>query len=276
MTDVLSQLVSNTLKPSALPRLVDPQTGELWEADLPATAEVVNYRMSPEWEAMQDALAGAPIRLPMLDRYTLGNGRNAAQWTPPEDSMLPPVTDVEGVVVLNTRYRFFYDTPYSPQKSTPPACVSFDSVSGMGQPGGDCDMCKYKRRGSMRLINPARDSGASACQERGMAFVLPIGSPLPVVLDLSPSAADTLANQLLRSATAHKGLRLHQAIWNFGLVPYRDTAAVRLALRGLLDSTDEDYINEYAALNHAAVLCFHTWLLDVIKGGAHQGEDGAW
>jgi len=96
-------------------------------------------------EAMMEDCQGLEF---FFDRVKLPAGGGTAFEIPSaegEDSEM--VKDITGIIVYNHPAYAYYQDKYT-GGNNPPDCGSFDGVTGIGTPGGDCATCPYNRFGS--------------------------------------------------------------------------------------------------------------------------------
>lgn len=83
----------------------------------------------------------------------------------------------------------------------PPVCVSEDSITGVGDPGGDCLSCPYAQFGTA-------DKGAGqACKQRRLLFLLREGNLLPAVVSIPPTSLK--ASKQYMVSLVSRGIPLH-------------------------------------------------------------------
>ena len=87
----------------------------------------------------------------------------------------------------------------------PPACSSLDSVTGVGDPGGECVACPYNQWGSA-----GEGRRGKACRQITRLFFLLPDSLLPVLYPAPPSAFQLAKAYVVRLAA--QGVPYHQVI----------------------------------------------------------------
>lgn len=101
----------------------------------------------------------------------------ATTWAVPTPFGMEASEDLSGVVVSWKRVRAYWENP--DPTGEPPACISHDTVRGIGKPGGACRSCPLAQWGS----SPKSDK-AQACKESEIWFLLRADGLLPIVLRL--------------------------------------------------------------------------------------------
>jgi len=79
--------------------------------------------------------------------------------------------------------------------SQPPDCASFDLVTGIGDPGGDCGVCPFSQFGS-----DSKGGRGQACNEIRFVFMLRPDSYIPAVVQIPPSSVKAITSYFLRLA----------------------------------------------------------------------------
>ena len=103
-----------------------------------------------------------------------------------------PSTTVKGIIVMQHMSRAYWPGGGGEDAvaSGPPQCSSEDSVTGVGDPGGDCSECPMARPGS------SGKSRAQACKLVRNLYVLLPGEMLPAVLQCPPGSLQNARNYL--------------------------------------------------------------------------------
>lgn len=100
------------------------------------------------------------------------------------------VKEFSAVILYHHPMRAFYKEAYT-GGTNPPDCGSFDSLIGVGNPGGDCESCLYNEFGTG--IN-----GAKACKERRRLYLLKEGDIFPMILSLPTGSLKSFSKYLMR------------------------------------------------------------------------------
>ena len=99
------------------------------------------------------------------------------------------VKEFDAVILYHHPMRAYYDAPYT-GGNNPPTCCSFDNISGVGTPGGDCVHCLYNEFGTG--VN-----GAKACKERRRLYLLREGDIFPLIMSLPTGSLKPFSRYLL-------------------------------------------------------------------------------
>lgn len=125
-------------------------------------------------EAMSDDCAGLEFK---FDRIRIPAGGMTAFEIPSEDGEGSDlVKEIEAVVLYSHPANSYYMEAYK-GGSNPPACGSFDGVTGIGNPGGLCKNCLFNQFGS-------GEGKSKACKNRRMLYLLRENEIFPLTLNL--------------------------------------------------------------------------------------------
>lgn len=124
-----------------------------------------------------------------------------------EDGECIPVKDFKGVILYHHPLLMYYKEKYT-GGNNPPDCGSYDSVTGQGDPGGNCRTCPYNQFGS-------GENGGKACKSRRRLYILREGEIFPLLLHLPPGSLRELTQYLKRLLT--KGKRSNMVVTRFSL-----------------------------------------------------------
>jgi hypothetical protein len=124
-------------------------------------------------------------------------------WEMPDGSV---GKSFEGVLLLRQPVRAYWPLSIDDTGGgDPPACSSLDSVTGVGDPGGDCVVCPHNQWGS------AGDGRrGKACRQITRLFFLLPDSLLPVLYPAPPSAFALAKAYVVRLAA--QGVPYHQVV----------------------------------------------------------------
>lgn len=117
------------------------------------------------------------------------------------------VRTITGVVIAKRKVRAYWPARLGQGGAggagAPPACVSLDSVIGVGDPGGDCAVCPFAQFGSA-----VRDDGTAgrgqACKQSEELFIATAEQPLPMVVRVSAASLDRIRKFWLLMAQSSK------------------------------------------------------------------------
>lgn len=96
---------------------------------------------------------------------------------PGENPDSPETVKEFSAVILHHHPLYAYYTDKYTGGSNPPDCGSFDGITGVGNPGGDCAGCPFNKFGS-------GENGAKACKNRRRIYLLREGEIFPMILSL--------------------------------------------------------------------------------------------
>ncbi|MCC8104456.1 MAG: hypothetical protein LIO99_00275 [Clostridiales bacterium] len=174
-------------------------------------------------EALADDCQGLEFA---FDRVRLPAGGGTAFEIPSEEGDdYEMAKDITGVIVYNHPAFAYYRDKYT-GGNNPPDCGSFDGVTGIGTPGGDCANCPYNRFGS-------GDGQSKLCKNKRMLYVLREGELFPITLSLPTGSLKAFTNYVksqlskgrklnrvvtkisLKKATNASGIAFSQAVFSF-------------------------------------------------------------
>lgn len=137
-------------------------------------------RISECLQTIRDNLAGQKVDEFDLDRIHVPAGKGLS-W---QISGLVEAEEKEirGVVVYQRASRAYWQHGIDDGQRTPPDCQSADLVTGVGNPGGLCEVCSFARFGT------ALKGKGQACRETHALFILRPGHMLPAVVVVPPTS----------------------------------------------------------------------------------------
>ena len=134
-----------------------------------------------------------------------------------------PTEKIYGVVLLRDAYRAYWERSFDDSGGgEPPNCSSEDLVTGIGEPGGECQKCPLNQWESA-----AKGSG-KACQEKARMFVAIEGSLLPLFMQLPLTSA--LAARAYALNLAGKGLDLWDVVTEISLEPAKSAGGINYSV----------------------------------------------
>lgn len=185
-------------------------------------------------DAMADDLAGMEFG---IDRIKIPSGGATMFELPSDDSDEPEmVSEIIGVIPYSHPAYAYYQTKYE-GGNNPPDCGSFDGVTGIGTPGGDCKTCPYNRFGS-------GEGQSKACKNRRMLYIIREREIFPLELSLPTGSLKAFTNYVksqlskgrrlnaivtkirLKKATNSRGIAFSQAVFSFERLLNKDEAEV--------------------------------------------------
>lgn len=130
--------------------------------------------------------------------------------------------ELEGIIVYHKLPRGRWEgTIDETGGGQPPVCVSEDSITGIGDPGGDCLTCPFAQYGS------AEKGQGQACKQRRLLFLLREGNLLPAVVSISPASLKA-AKQYMVSLVS-RGIPLHSVMTKITLEKTQNAGGITYA-----------------------------------------------
>ncbi|WP_447983806.1 hypothetical protein [Nitrospira sp. Nam74] len=154
-------------------------------------APITSYHaMTVPMEHLRDALAaniGVGGINPMeLDRLKIPSGGGLV-WTVPTLAGDQMMKEVEGIILHFKDTRAYWPDAYGGQNN-PPQCQSDDSITGVGDPGVACAVCRLAKQGSAPPKKPGEISRSQACKQMRALFLLRPTDVLPIIAVLPPTS----------------------------------------------------------------------------------------
>ena len=137
-----------------------------------------------------------------LDRIKFAAGGTTILELPGDGDEPEMVKNLSCVILYNHPAYAYYTDKYQ-GGNNPPDCGSFDGVTGLGNPGGNCKACPYNQYGS-------GEGQAKACKNRRMLYILREGEVFPMMLNLPTGSLKEFTNYMKRLLT--KGRRINQVV----------------------------------------------------------------
>ena len=117
-----------------------------------------------------------------------------------EDSEM--VKELRGVILFQHPMYSYYRDAYT-GGNNPPDCGSYDGITGVGNPGGECATCPFNKFGS--------GSGQSkACRNKRTIYILSEGEMFPMMFCLPTGSLKAFTEYLKRNLS--KGRKLSQIV----------------------------------------------------------------
>lgn len=130
-------------------------------------------------EILEENLGGSKLEQKHLPRVKIPSG-GGTTWEIPNEA---PTKELTGILVaFKANQRAYWKS--EDLSNQPPDCRSDGGVTGIGNPGGDCDTCPFAQFGSK--------GDGQACSQSEVWFLLRPGLFLPLVLKL-PATSITAA-----------------------------------------------------------------------------------
>lgn len=151
-------------------------------------------------EALSDDCQGLEFS---FDRVKLPAGGGTAFEIPSAESEDPELAkDIAGVIVYNHPAFAYYHDKYT-GGNNPPDCGSFDGVTGIGTPGGNCQNCPYNKFGS-------GEGQSKLCKNKRMLYILREGELFPITLSLPTGSLKTFTDYV--KSHLSRGRKLNQVV----------------------------------------------------------------
>ena len=143
-----------------------------------------------------------------FERIKIPSAGSTVFEVPGEDPSEPEsVKEFSAVILFHHPLFAYYKSKYT-GGNNPPDCGSYDGVTGIGDPGGDCKRCPYNQFGT-------GENGSKACKTRRRIFVLREGEIFPLLLSLPTGSLKELTRYLKRLLS--KGRKSNSVITRFSL-----------------------------------------------------------
>ena len=98
------------------------------------------------------------------------------------------IKEFSAIILYHHPLFTYYENKYS-GNNNPPDCCSLDGVTGSGNPGGKCSLCKLNMFGS-------GENGSKACKNKHKLYILRERELFPVVLVLPASSIQELSKYI--------------------------------------------------------------------------------
>lgn len=118
-------------------------------------------------------------------------------WTVPKLGGEEDVKEFEAIVLHSQITRGYWPVEYD-GSNDPPDCFSPDGMTGIGIPGGDCDLCSNAEWDSGK-------NGSQACRQRRVTFLAMPDSILPYVLSIPATSLKGFREYLVQLLSARQG-----------------------------------------------------------------------
>jgi len=135
-------------------------------------------------QTILDNMGGEAISPADLVRIKIPSS-GATTWLVPTADGEQPMKTLDGVIVHICRRRAMWDGADPTGK--PPLCCSNDMIRGVGNPGGECEHCKWNQYGTS-VKQDGSPANGKKCKETKLVFLLRPGQFLPDVVGISPGS----------------------------------------------------------------------------------------
>ena len=188
--------------------------------NLPALPTTLAIQTMDAAATMEKMAAASPDGFTVLnlDRIPFATAESYT-WNVPTEDGPDPRRYLDAIVLHQHAARQRYVGSYDPNNPTPPACVSYDGITGQGDPGGVCARCPFNTVGAHAECRPYR-----------WLYLLFPGEPIPMLLSLPRTS---LSRRVPKGVAKYfldlaKGGRGHV---KGGLWPYSVVTRIGLAKR---------------------------------------------
>lgn len=151
-------------------------------------------------EVMADNLGAGGLDPSQLDKVKIPSGGGVAWEVPTLTGETDIAKELEVIIVAKRDVRAYYSTRYDGSKN-PPDCFSLDTVTGTGEPGGNCESCPHSQWGTA-VDDNGNPTNGQACNQRMMLLCIGPGSTIPFVISVPPSSLKTMKPYLVRLSGA--------------------------------------------------------------------------
>lgn len=155
---------------------------------------------------MAEELGGLQLS---FDRVKVPSAGATAYQLPDDNGKIEHVSEFSAVILFQHALNAHYKTPFNGGHN-PPDCGSFDGITGIGDPGGDCQACPLNQFDSGA-------NGAKACQNRRRLYILREGTYIPMLMSLPKGSIKNFTDYL--KLLISKGRRPREVVTRFSLVP---------------------------------------------------------
>jgi len=191
-------------------------------------------------ELFTDNFGGEKLDVFSLTTIKVPSG-GAQQWEIPTLDGQEYDSTIQGVIVGIQKSRSYWAQGLDDgDGSAPPDCQSPDLETGVGAPGGLCDLCPFNAWGSA--------GAGKACKEKWKVFVLRETSLLPVVVDFPPTSLRAMNRY--RLALTEQNLRIADVVTAFSLEREKSNSGITyskilLQYVGKVDENSRESLRRY-------------------------------
>ncbi|HDZ38112.1 MAG TPA: hypothetical protein ENH62_07485 [Marinobacter sp.] len=170
---------------------------------------ILKVGMAGMLESLRENIGDESLAPFELDRVKIPAGGTQA-WTIPTVDGEIVAKDFTGVIVYHKLGRVYWrESIDDGGGNTPPDCCSDDNVTGIGEPGGECNKCPFAQFGS------SNKGKGQACKQVKLLFVVRETALLPIVVSLPPTSLKPAKQYMLRLAS--NALPYYSVLTRFGL-----------------------------------------------------------
>ncbi len=177
-----------------------------------------------------------------FEKIKIPSGGGLTFEIPGEDDEPETVKEFSAVVLCHHAVNAYYKTPFTGGHN-PPDCGSFDGITGVGEPGGNCQSCPLNQYGSSA-------NGGKACQNRRRLFVLREGEFFPLLLSLPTGSLPEFTRYLKRLIS--KSRKSNSVVTRFSLKKATNKGGLvysqaQFAIDRVLSPEEHSLINKLSA-----------------------------
>jgi len=148
-------------------------------------------------QILKENLGTSGIQENLLTRIKIPAG-GILSWQVPTLKGEEAVKEIQGIVVFHKDVRGFWPEKYI-GANDPPQCSSDDSLTGIGDPGGECRRCPFNEFGSGTDTN-GKPNNSKACGEARLLFVLRENDLIPIIVRLATMSIKPCQSFFMRLA----------------------------------------------------------------------------
>lgn len=197
-----------------------------------STCPFIAFRTSIEQirETMTANLGESTMSVADFERIRMPSGGSTV-WTVQDIGGEKIVKELAGIILSWHMVRLFWKLAREQSDgATPPSCYARDAKWGLGDPGGDCSICRYGQ------FHSAPQGGGQACKLKRRLFLLREENLLPEVLDLPAGSLE--AARLYFRRLAAKGQPCYGLITKLTLEKAKNSQGQEYS-RAVLTAGDE-------------------------------------
>lgn len=220
-----------------------PETTALALVKDVGTFEILTMPVNQLPELMKENAGAEGITPFDLDRIAIPAGGGKA-WEVPTLEGTEAVGVVQGVVIAWNNARAYFDQPFEETGGgVPPACSSNDGITGVGNPGGQCEKCPMAQFGTAR----GGKGKGQACRAIRRLFIIRPGDRLPMVIALPPTSLKAAKKYFLRLAS--QGIPFYGVVTKFGLEQKNDPVKHSVALFAVASRLDPQQVEAFRKIS---------------------------
>jgi len=196
-------------------------------------------------ELVSSNLGGEGITFNDLERIQIPTGGGTSWIKTDDEGNEDEVKELEGIILTTKVIRSYWKDAYT-GGGTPPDCSSEDNITGSGEPGGECGICKWNKFGTK---NDGQGKG-KACAERRLLFMVMEGSLLPTVISVPPTSLENAKKYLIGLSTKPPFVKMHQIVTRLTLTTDKSQDSIRYSKVAFtkgptLDENAKEKFDEY-------------------------------